>query len=188
MDIIEAIVTKSQWIIAILALFVVAWARFNSPPTNRSGTTFALFFWGVIFYYALMIPLWLVVMIGLVQGSIGFDFIVGQVTAVDPKAQAQLAQYAPIVAVLIIVVASQFRQVARIDRAARAFCVRLAAIPREADRLAFELAQTTGFVPRDDLRSKVTKIVSENIGPQAMSRDGRRTGLGSAGHGEDSHC
>ncbi|UPT83982.1 hypothetical protein HAP41_0000026665 [Bradyrhizobium barranii subsp. apii] len=73
MDIIEAIVTKSQWIIAILALFVVAWARFNSPPTNRSGTTFALFFWGVIFYYALMIPLWLVVMIGLVQGSIGFD-------------------------------------------------------------------------------------------------------------------
>ncbi|MEY9414094.1 hypothetical protein ABIF69_000536 [Bradyrhizobium japonicum] len=103
MDIIEAIVTKSQWIIAILALFVVAWARFNSPPTNRSGTTFALFFWGVIFYYALMIPLWLVVMIGLVQGSIGFDFIVGQVKAVDPKAQAQLAQYAPIVAVLIIV-------------------------------------------------------------------------------------
>jgi hypothetical protein len=174
MDIIEAIVTKSQWIIAILALFVVAWARFNSPPTNRSGTTFALFFWGVIFYYALMIPLWLVVMIGLVQGSIGFDFIVGQVKAVDPKAQAQLAQYAPIVAVLIIVVASQFRQVARIDRAARAFCVRLAAIPREADRLAFELAQTTGFVPRDDLRSKVTKIVSENIGPQALSfsRDG----------------
>lgn len=46
MDIIEAIVTKSQWIIAILALFVVAWARFNSPPTNRSGTTFALFFGG----------------------------------------------------------------------------------------------------------------------------------------------
>ncbi|MBR0728344.1 hypothetical protein JQ636_04100 [Bradyrhizobium japonicum] len=174
MDIIQAIVTKSQWIIAILALFVVAWARFNSPPTNRSGTTFALFFWGVIFYYALMIPLWLVVMIGLVQGSIGFDFIVGQVKAVDPKAQAQLDQYAPIVAVLIIVVASQFRQVARIDRAARAFCVRLAAIPREADRLAFELAQTTGFVPRDDLRSKVTKIVSENIGPQALSfsRDG----------------
>ncbi|XUJ33921.1 hypothetical protein ACQ5SK_41930 [Bradyrhizobium japonicum] len=113
-------------------------------------------------------------MIGLVQGSIGFDFIVGQVKAVDPKAQAQLDQYAPIVAVLIIVVASQFRQVARIDRAARAFCVRLAAIPREADRLAFELAQTTGFVPRDDLRSKVTKIVSENIGPQALSfsRDG----------------
>ncbi|WP_049803055.1 hypothetical protein [Bradyrhizobium japonicum] len=174
MDIIQAIVTKSQWIIAILALFVVAWARFNSPPTNRSGTTFALFFWGVIFYYALMIPLWLVVMIGLVQGSIGFDFIVGQVKAVDPKAQAQLDQYAPIVAVLIIVVASQFRQVARIDRAARAFCVRLAAIPREADRLAFELAQTTGFVPRDDLRSKVTKIVSENIGQQALSfsRDG----------------
>ncbi|MDD1535867.1 hypothetical protein DCM78_18440 [Bradyrhizobium sp. WBOS04] len=174
MDIIREIVTHSQWIIALLALFVVAWARFNSPPTNRSGTTFAMFFWGVIFYYALMIPLWLVVMIGLVQGSIGFDFIVDKLKQVDPKAQAQLAQYAPIVAVLIIVVASQFRQVARIDRAARAFCVRLAAIPRGADRLAFELAQTTGFTPQGEARIKVTRIISENIGPKALSfsRDG----------------
>ncbi|WGD48593.1 hypothetical protein QA641_23350 [Bradyrhizobium sp. CB1650] len=174
MDIIREIVTKSEWIIAVSALFVVAWARFNSPPTNRSGTTFALFFWGVIFYYALMIPLWLVVMIGIVQGSIGFDFIVSRLIQVNPEAQAQLAQYAPIVAVLIIVVASQFREVARVDRAARAFCVKLAAIPREADRLAIELAQTTGFAPQGNIRGKVIKIISENIGRQALSfsRDG----------------
>jgi hypothetical protein len=169
MNIIREIVTKSEWIIAVSALFVVAWARFNSPPTNRSGTTFALFFWGVIFYYASMMLLWLVVMIGLVQGSIGFDFIVSKLIQVDPKAQAQLAQYAPIVAVLIIVVASQFREVARIDRAAREFCVKLAAIPREADRLAIELAQTTGFAPQGNVRNKVIKIISENISPQALS-------------------
>jgi hypothetical protein len=174
MDIIREIVTESEWIIALSALFVVAWARFNSPPTNRSGTTFALFFWGVIFYYALMIPLWLVVMIGLAQGSIGFDFTVGKLMQVDAQAQAQLARYAPIVAVLIIVVASQFRNVARIDRAARAFCVKLAAIPREADRLAIELAQTAGFAPHGMVRMKVSKIISDNISRRALSfnRDG----------------
>jgi hypothetical protein len=48
MTIIREIVMKSEWIIAVLALYVVAWTRFNSPPTNRSGTTFALFFFGHI--------------------------------------------------------------------------------------------------------------------------------------------
>ena len=61
----------SEWIVPALLLFVVAWVRFNSPPTNRSGTTFALFFFGVIFYYALIIPLWLLVAIALSQGSLG---------------------------------------------------------------------------------------------------------------------
>ena len=149
MTILQEIVTKSEWTIAVVALYVVAWNRFNSPPTNRSGTTFALFFWGMTFYFALIIPLWLVVMIGLAQGSIGFDWIGYKLTQVNPEAKAELAQYAPIVAVLIIVVASQFRQLARIDRAARAFCFKLAAIPREADRLAIELAQGADFKPSE---------------------------------------
>ena len=174
MTIIQEIVTKSEWTIAVVALYVVAWNRFNSPPTNRSGTTFALFFWGMIFYYALIIPLWLVVMIGVAQGSIGFDWIGYKLTQVNPDAQAELAQYAPIVAVLIIVVASQFRQLSRIDKAARTFCFKLAAIPREADRLAIELAQGADFKPGESLRSQVTKIIRENISPQALnfSRDG----------------
>jgi len=103
MTIIREIVMNSQWIIAVLALYVVAWTRFNSPPTNRSGTTFALFFFGVTFYYALIVALWVLVMIGLVQGSIGFDWIGKALTTVNPEAQIQLAQYAPIVAALIIV-------------------------------------------------------------------------------------
>jgi hypothetical protein len=174
MTILREIVTKSEWIIAVLALYVVAWTRFNSPPTNRSGTTFVLFFFGVIFYYALIVALWVLVMIGLVQGSIGFDWIGKALTKVNPEAQIQLAQYAPIVAALIIVVASQFRRVLQIDSAARMFCVKFAAIPREADQLAIELAQGADFRPTERLRSQVTRIISENIGPQALnfSRDG----------------
>jgi hypothetical protein len=174
MTIVQEIVMRGEWIIAVLALSVVAWTRFNSPPTNRSGTTFVLFFSGVIFYYALIVALWLLVMIGLIQGSIGFDWIGNALTKVNPRAQTELAQYAPIVAALIIVVASQFRQVSRVDSAARTFCFKLAAIPREADRLAIELAQGAHFEPKDKLHCQVVKIISENISPQALnfSRDG----------------
>ncbi|MCA1458778.1 hypothetical protein I6F35_37405 [Bradyrhizobium sp. BRP22] len=174
MTILHEIVMKSEWIIAILTLYVVAWTRFNSPPTNRSGTTFALFFFGVIFYYALIVVLWLLVMIGLVQGSIGFDWVGKALTKANPEAQIQLAQHAPILAALIIIVASQFHQVSRIDSAARTFCFKLAAIPREADRLAIELAQSADFEPSEKLRKQVTKIISENISPQALNfnRDG----------------
>ena len=64
-------IQSSEWFIPAALLFVVAWQRFNSPPTNRSGTTFALFFCGVIFYYALIIALWLLVAIAISQGGVG---------------------------------------------------------------------------------------------------------------------
>ena len=57
----------------------------------------------------------------------------------------------------------------QIDSAARMFCVKFAAIPREADQLAIELAQSADFVPTEKLRSQVTKIISENISPQALN-------------------
>jgi hypothetical protein len=66
-------VHSSEWIVSALMLVVVAWARFNSPPTNRSGTTFALFSFGLIFYYALIVALWLIVIIAVRQGSVGFE-------------------------------------------------------------------------------------------------------------------
>lgn len=174
MTIFREIVTNSEWIIAVVALYVAAWARFNSPPTNRSGTTFALFFLGIILYFALLIPLWGLVMIGLLQGSIGYDWLSKALAQGNPEAHAAVARYAPIVAALFIVVASQFRQVARIDWAARAFCMKVAAIPREADRLAIELAQDAGFGPATKLRDQVAKIISENIGSRALdfSKDG----------------
>jgi hypothetical protein len=163
--VIAQIVTFSEWIISASLLFAISWVRFNSPPTNRSGTTFALFFFGVIFYYSVIITAWLIVAIFISQGSIGLSYfgnigITGGLT--------QIEQYKPIFAVLIIVVASQFPAVNRIDGAARSFCVSLAAIPREADRLALELAQT-GFLPKSkELQEQIAKFISENVGSKAL--------------------
>ena len=36
------VLSSTEWVMPALALLVVAWSRFNSPPTNRSGQTFAL--------------------------------------------------------------------------------------------------------------------------------------------------
>jgi hypothetical protein len=149
-----------EWIVPALLLLVVAWVRFNTPPTNRSGTTFALFYFGVIFYYGLILALWLLVTVS----GIGF----GSLAA----AKGQVAQHAPIFGALIIVVASQFPQVLRIDIAARKFCFSLAAIPREADRLSVELAQSADFQPpSDQLRDRVTKIISDNIDFKTVNFD-----------------
>src|SRR6516225_11310798 len=51
-----------------------------------------------------------------------------------------------------------------------AFCIALAAIPREADRLALELAQTADFRPRSErLRNKVGEVIRHEIAAQALS-------------------
>jgi hypothetical protein len=160
------VIQYSEWIVPASLLFVVAWVRFNSPPTNRSGTTFALFFFGVIFYFALILALWLVVAIAISQGSIGLSYF--GIFQLKLDAQGEIEQYKPIFAALIIVVASQFPAVNRIDGAARELCVSLAAIPREADRIALELTQT-GFLPKsEELREQITKFISENVGAQPL--------------------
>ena len=148
-----------EWIVPALLLLVVAWVRFNTPPTNRSGTTFALFYFGVMFYYSLILALWLLVTVG----GIGFGSL---------ATKEQIAQHAPIFGALIIVVASQFPQVLRIDTAARKFCFSLAAIPREADRLSVELAKSADFQPpSEQFRERVAKIISDNINYKAVNFD-----------------
>lgn len=154
------VVDYSEWILPILFLLVVAWANFNSPPTNRSGTSFALFFFGMIFYYAMLISLWLFVTVSVNAGSF-IPRILGM--------QGGIEQYKPVVAALIVVAASQFPWVHRIDTAARSFCVGLAAIPREADRIAVELSQCD-FQPKSDcLREQIARTISENIDPRALN-------------------
>jgi len=144
--------TACEWIVPALLLLIVAWVRFNTPPTNRSGTTFALFYFGVIFYYGLILALWLLVTVG----GIGF----GSLAA----AKEQIAQHAPIFGALIVVVASQFPQVLRIDIAARKFCLSLAAIPREADRLSVELAQSGDFQPpSEQLRKQKLFLITSTL-------------------------
>jgi hypothetical protein len=162
------ILSSSDWVVPALLLLVVAWNKFNTPPTNRSGTTFALFTFGAMFYYALILALWLLVSVS----GIGFGRLA---SLANSASQAQIVQYAaPIFAALIIVVASQYPRVDRIDTTARTFCFSLAAIPREADRLSVELASADFVPPTEQLRRQVTKFISENINSQAVnfSRDG----------------
>ena len=160
---------SGQWTVAMVMLIVYARVRFNSPPTNRSGTTFALFVFGLIFYCALIVALWIVVIVAVRQGSIGFYKAAIRFGDADPEALAEFRPYAALVAALVIVVAAHFPWVRRIDDAARAFCVKLAAIPREADRLALELAQTAEFQPKSEqLRVRIRKIIGEDIGAQAL--------------------
>jgi hypothetical protein len=72
-------------------------------------------------------------------------------------------------AAFVLVAATHLSFVHRMDNAARAFCIRLAAIPREADWLAVELAQTIDFRPKSELlRDKVSKIIAESISAQAL--------------------
>jgi Caspase domain len=169
------LVLYGEWTISLLLLFVIAWVRFNSPPTNRSGTTFALFFFGLIFYAALIVALWLVVIIAVRQGSINFDKAAIWLGGADPRAQEEFKPYAPLVAALVIVVVTHFSWVRRMDNTARAFCITLAAIPQRADGLARDLVQFGEFQPPTErLRSQVAKIISESISAEAVSfnRDG----------------
>jgi hypothetical protein len=167
------IIQYSEWIISASLPFIVAWVKFNSPPTNRSGTTFALFFFGVIFYYSMILTLWIIMTIVVSGGSIGLSYF-GKFE-LNLNGQAEIEQYKPFFAALIIVVASQFPAVNRIDEAARSFCVRLAAIPREADRIALELTQT-GFLPKSkELREQISKFILENVGSKALQFAGEAT-------------
>jgi hypothetical protein len=168
-DLFPYLVQPAEWIVSALMLIVVACERFNTPPTNRSSTTFALFSFGLIFYYALIVALWLVVTIAVRQGAIGFDKSILWLGGPNPKVRAEIAPYAPLVAALVIVVAAHFPWVQQVDNLARAFCINLAAIPREADRLTLELTQNADFKPKSEkLRSYVEKIITGTIGPQAL--------------------
>jgi len=166
----QEVVQYSEWIIPVPLLIAIAWVRFNSPPTNRSGTTFALFSIGLTIYCLLIAVLWLLVIIAVSQGSIGFDKLSLALGSANPQAQGEFAQYTPLVAALMMVAATHVSWVRRIDNTARAFCIALAAIPREADRLALELAQTADFRPRSErLRNKVGEVIRHEIAAQALS-------------------
>jgi hypothetical protein len=74
-------VNQGLWLISGLSLFVVAWVRFNKPPTNRAGTTFLLFYSGMVFYYALLVGLWLLVILLLTGSGYGLSKIGGAVAS-----------------------------------------------------------------------------------------------------------
>jgi hypothetical protein len=150
-------------------LLLVAWVRFSQPPTNRAGTTFLLFYSGVFFYYALLIALWLLVILLLAGGGHGLNLI-GVAVHDSLKDYPQLRVALPVVGALIITVAPRFKFVRKLDAAARSFCIALAAIPREADQLAIELAQGAEFqVTNQKLIENISREITENIGGRAIS-------------------
>jgi hypothetical protein len=104
----QEVVQYSEWIIPVPLLIAIAWVRFNSPPTNRSGTTFALFSIGLTIYCLLIAVLWLLVIIAVSQGSIGFDKLSLALGSANPQAQGEFAQYTPLVAALMMVADRQY--------------------------------------------------------------------------------
>jgi hypothetical protein len=164
------LISQGVWAIPGLLLLVVAWVKFNSPPTNRSGTTFALFYSGLLFYYALLIGLWILVIVSLHGGGNGLDWLAGAFGTTNSQARDQIALFAPVVAALIVAVASHFPQVDKLDAGARSFCHMLASIPREADYLGMELARNAQFdSPNDRLRQLTADAIVENIGEKALN-------------------
>jgi hypothetical protein len=163
----HTVVNQGLWIASGLLLFVVALVRFNRPPTNRTGTTFLLFYTGMLFYYALLIGLWLFVIVLLSAGTYGIDGV-SSVVAQSLKANEWLSPSLPVIGLLFIAVASQFRLVGRIDTGARQLCIQLAAIPAEAEQLAVELAHGELQITDRTLRENVSHEIITNIGSNAL--------------------
>jgi len=138
--------------VSLLMLAVAAWQAFNTPPSNRAGTTFFLFCLGCTFYFVLLIVLWLVTYAVLSKGGLALLGL-----AVDATTAAPLV---PIVSALLLLLG--VRSLPRVpdwDARARELCIRLASIPRERDRLALELTELTPFA--------VTQAALERIvGPE----------------------
>lgn len=124
--------------VSLLILAVAAWQAFNTPPTNRAGTTFFLFCLGCAFYFVLLVVLWLVTYAVLSKGGLGLLGL-----AVDPTVAAPLVLV--ISALLLLLGVRSLPRVPDWDARARDLCLRLASIPREGDRLARELAELTPF-------------------------------------------
>ena len=163
----HTVVNHGLWIVSGLLLFAVALIRFSRPPTNRTGTTFLLFYTGVLFYYALLIGLWLLVIILISAGGYGIDGI-SAVVAQSLKANEWLSPSLPVIGFLVITVASQFKLVGNMDAGARQFCIQLAAIPAEAQQLAVELAHGELQLADRALIENVSREISTNIGGNAL--------------------
>jgi hypothetical protein len=123
----------------------------------------------MVFYYALLMGLWLLVILLLTGSGYGLSKIGGAVAS-SLKDHQELSPSVPVVAALIITVASQFKYVRDVDTAARSFCIALAAIPREADQLAIELAYGAEFrLTNQKLIDSVSREITENIGSNAVN-------------------
>ncbi len=154
------LIKQGIWAIPGLCLFLAAWQGFNRPPTNRSSTTFALFYFGMLIYFTLLLAIW-----GFVFLVMPRDRLAGSIS--DPQLSAFILA---IVAALIVVLASKFERVKKLDAAARQFCVHIAAIPRLGDQLGMALASRADFqIVSSQLKAKVSEIISKYVRPNALN-------------------
>jgi hypothetical protein len=121
----------------------------------------------MLFYYALLIGLWLLVIVLLSAGSYGVDGISSAVSQ-SLKANEWLSPSLPVIGLLVIAVASQFKLVGRMDTGARQLCIQLAAIPAEAEQLAVELAHGELQLTDRTLIENVSREITTNIGENAL--------------------
>src|SRR5207248_9977163 len=87
------LVQYGEWLMPAPVLIAIAWVRFNSPPTNRSGTTFLMFSVGLMLYCLLIEVLWFLVIITVGQSSIGCDKLKLKLGKANPQTKGELAQY-----------------------------------------------------------------------------------------------
>ena len=150
-------------LISGLLLFIAAWQRFNTPPTNKSGTTFILFYVGMLFYFAMLVAVWFGVMALLASGGAALFKM-----AITPENKNIL----PLAAAFVVGIAaySNYEFIKALDEIARQFCVRLASIPLLAQQLGHELSRRASFiVVNESLKSKITEVVLDNIGSNALN-------------------
>src|SRR5262249_48859288 len=137
--------------------------RFNTPPTNRSGTTFALFYVGIFFYFSMLVAVWLCTIAFLgAGGAVVLNFKLNEVSQ----------DIVPAVAAFLVIISlnSNYEFIKKLDEGARQFCERLASIPLLAEQLAYELARQAKFhIVSERLKATITGVISENIGANAVN-------------------
>ena len=148
-----------------LVLFFAAWQRFNTPPTNRTSTTFALFYVGMLLYFSMFLGAWFCVIFILKSGG-------AAIFRLNPDIINASEELVPAIAAFLVAMGSysNYEFIKKADEAARQLCVRLASIPLLAEQLGYELAHQANFrVVSEGLKSRITETILNNVGPKALN-------------------
>src|SRR5262249_13585350 len=125
--------------------------------------TFALFYFGMLSYLALLISIWGFVIVGLVEA--------GELLAIKKLnvSESLVTVIAAVIAAMMVVLSKRFKTVQKLDNTARALCRDLAIIPRVADQLGMELASHADYRLNETLKTRVRQLISNNIGSKAVN-------------------
>jgi hypothetical protein len=117
----------------------------------------------MLFYFCMLVAVWFGVMALLASGGAALFKL-----EITPESKNIL----PLAAAFIVGIAafSNYEFIKSLDETARQLCVRLASIPLLAEQLGHELSRRASFrVVNEDLRLKISEVVLDNIGPDALN-------------------